>query len=539
MSGQAFEPKVIAFTCTWCGYPSANLAGVNKIAYPSNVKIVRVMCSGTVDPAVILQALESGIDGVMIIGCLMDNCHYVSGNKRAQERIDRLKKLLDILGLGSGRVMGEWINASERVRFAKSVTDFVDDIRKLGPVPKIAMQKKTEMNKEAVQKKIKALISDTGAFDCVECGKCTTVCPVAKHDQKFAPRNIVLRSMEGIVENLATDQDIWACSTCQMCNSMCPYKVDYSGFIQGIRAQARSLGNFPICSQGGLIQSMMRVMANSDLEQHRLGWMKDPLKIAEKGDVFYFVGCLPHFDAIFADRENLRLNEIPAASVKLFNAAGINPVVSGKEVCCGHDLIWTGDEDNFLKLMDKNLDLIKKSGAKTVVFSCPECLRTFDVDYQDFSGDQEFEMVHLSDYLMKLIQEGRLKFPESVKKPTATYHDSCRLGRHMGIYDSPRELIKAAGMNLTEMQNTRDKSGCCGVSAWMSCNSTAMKLQLERMQEAKSTGADCLLTFCPKCQIHMSCAVSEKLPFDKDRVNIETKDLVIALAEMLGGAKGQ
>jgi heterodisulfide reductase subunit D len=528
-----FEPKIIAFTCTWCGYPSANLAGVNKISYPPNVKIVRVMCSGTVDPAVILQSLEAGIDGVMVIGCLIDNCHYVSGNKKAQERVDRLKKLLDILGLDGRRVRTEWINASERVRFAKAVTDFVEEIRALGPVPKIPRHKKKELNKEQVRKEIKQLITDTGAFDCVECGKCTTVCPVAKYDPEFAPRTVVIKSMEGIVDNLATDKNIWACSTCQICNSMCPYKVDYSGFIQGLRIHARELGNFPICSQGGLIQSMMRIMANSGLKQKRLGWMNDKLKTAEKGEVFFFVGCMPQFDAIFSGRENLRLNEIPAAAVKLMNAAGVVPVVSGEEVCCGHDLIWTGDEDNFLKLMDKNLEVIKKSGAKKVVFTCPECYRTFLQDYKDFSGDMGFEMVHISDYLKQLIDEGKLKFPANPKKAIVTYHDSCRLGRHTKVYESPRELIKAAGMNLVEMENIKDKSSCCGVSAWMSCNSTAMKLQMDRMQEAKATGADCLLTFCPKCQIHLNCAISEKLPIDEAKVKMPTKDLVIALAEML------
>ena len=533
MSGEKFEPNIIAFTCTWCGYPSANLAGVNKISYPSNVRIVRVMCSGTVDPAVVMQALESGADGIMVIGCLIDNCHYVSGNKKAQERMDRLKKLLDILGLDGRRIRTEWINASERVRFATAVTEFVEEVRKLGPVPKIPRAEKTALSKEKKQKEIKQLIEDTGATDCVECGKCTTVCPVARLDPEFAPRNIVLRSMEGMVENLATDRDIWACATCDICNSMCPYKVDYSGFIQGMRGHAKELGNFPVCSQGGLIQSMMREMANSELKQNRLGWMKGGLKIADKGDVFFFVGCMPQFDAIFADRENLRLNEIPAAAVKLMNAAGVIPVVSNDEVCCGHDLAWTGDEDNFLKLMDKNIALIRNSGAKKVVFTCPECYRTFAKDYQDFSGDLDFKMMHLADYLKELIDSGKLKFPESVKKSIVTYHDSCRLGRHMHVYDSPRDLIKAAGMNLVEMQNTKDKSACCGVSAWMSCNSTAMRLQLERMQEAKATGAECMLTFCPKCQIHLSCATSEKLPFDKEKVDIPTKDLVIALAELL------
>jgi len=277
----------------------------------------------------------------------------------------------------------------------------------------------------------------------------------------------------------------------------------------------------------------MRIMANSELNQQRLSWVSENLKIADKGDVFYFVGCLPHYDAIFADREELKLNDIPRSAVKLMNAAGITPVVSNDEKCCGHDLIWTGDEKNFIKLMEKNLELIKKSGAKKIIFSCPECYRTFDMDYQDFTGDLDFEFIHLSDYLIELIEDGKLTLPSHGKKLSATYHDSCRLGRHMGVYDSPRKLIEAVGIDLIEMENTKDKSSCCCVSAWMSCNSATMKLQLERMEEAKKTGADCLLTFCPKCQIHLNCSISEELPFEKEKVDLPVKDLTVALAELL------
>src|SRR5512137_2079508 len=165
---ERFEPKVIAFTCTWCGYPSASMAGVNKIEYPQNVNIVRVMCSGSVEPGVILDAFEHGADGVMVFGCLMDNCHYVSGNKKAQERIDALKRLFDILGLDSRRLRAEWINASERARFAKTVKDFVDDVRALGPIPLTRKRKEvSNRSKEDTVKAVKQLIEDTGAFDCV------------------------------------------------------------------------------------------------------------------------------------------------------------------------------------------------------------------------------------------------------------------------------------------------------------------------------------------------------------------------------------
>ncbi|MEM4264258.1 MAG: hydrogenase iron-sulfur subunit, partial [Thermoplasmata archaeon] len=158
MSANEFEPSIIAFTCTWCGYPSANLAGVNKIPYPPNVKIVRVMCSGAVDPAIVLEAVENGADGVIIIGCLIDNCHYVSGNKKAEERMERLKKLFDILGLDSRRLRTEWINASERVKFAKTMNEFVETVRKLGPAPRIPKTKIESKQKEQIQREVKKLI---------------------------------------------------------------------------------------------------------------------------------------------------------------------------------------------------------------------------------------------------------------------------------------------------------------------------------------------------------------------------------------------
>jgi Fe-S oxidoreductase/coenzyme F420-reducing hydrogenase delta subunit len=537
MGEKRFEPKIVAFACTWCGYPSASMAGVNKIEYPANVTLVRVMCSGSVEPGVIMDAFEHGADGVMVIGCLMDNCHYVSGNKKAQERMDSLKKLFDVMGLDSRRLRTEWINASERAKFAQSVKDFTEDVRELGPLPvQRAKKQKKSRTKEQTVAAVKGIIEDTGAFDCVECGKCTTVCPVAKLDTNFAPRTIVLRAMEGIVDNIAKDRDIWTCITCEQCNAMCPYKVDYSGFIRGMREEAAEFGAAPLCSQGGLIHSAQRMMARGDLKQNRLGWVQKDMKVADKGDVFYFVGCLPHYDAIFYDRQDLKLQGICQSAVRIMNRAGVVPVVSNDEVCCGHDLNWTGNEEDFEKLMEHNLEVIKKSGAKKVVFTCPECYRTFKMDYQDLAGDLAFELVHISDYVKQLADSGALKL-DVVNKPSFTfsYHDSCRLGRHSGIYDSPRELAKAfSGAKFVEMDNTRDKAVCCAVSAWSNCNANAKRIQVERVAEAKKAGADRMLMFCPKCQIHLKCAVQDKVPVDAALVDVKLEDFTVALARLLG-----
>jgi len=534
---EGYQPKIVAFACTWCGYPSASLAGVNKMQYPPNVSIIRVMCTGSVEPGVIMDAFENGADGVMVFGCLIDSCHYVSGNKKAQERIDAMKKLFDVMGLDSRRLRTEWLSASERVKFVQSVREFVEEVKSLGPLPVARVKSiRKEKPKEQIVKEVKQLIEDTGAFDCVECGKCTTVCPIAKFDQSFAPRTIVLRAMEGIVDNIAKDRDIWTCITCEQCNAMCPYKVDYSGFIRGMREQATESGAGPTCSQGGLIHSTQRMMAKGTMKQNRLSWIDDDLKVADKGEVFYFVGCLPHYDAIFYDRKDLELLKICQSAVRIMNAAGIVPVVSNEEKCCGHDLNWTGDEANFEKLMDHNLEMIRKSGAKKVVFTCPECFRTFKMDYQDLAGDLGFEIVHISDFIKQLVDEGRLKVGNAKGEAlTYSYHDSCRMGRHSGIYDSPRQLMEVfSGSKYVEMENSRDKAVCCAVSAWSNCNANAKKIQIDRVVEAKRVGADRLLMFCPKCQIHLKCAIQDKVPVDPSMVNVKIEDYTVAIARALG-----
>ncbi|MCQ5375350.1 MAG: (Fe-S)-binding protein [Methanomassiliicoccales archaeon] len=374
------------------------------------------------------------------------------------------------------------------------------------------------------------LIEETGAHDCVECGKCTSVCPVARINPKFAPRLIVLRVLEGVSDSLSKDKDIWSCITCEMCNDMCPYEVNYSGFILGLRTRAIKAGNLPDCSQSGAVHTYQRLMT-SGVKQNRLKWVTPEMKIKERGDVFYFTGCAVHLGALFSDKAG-ELKNTPANYVRILNAAGIEPVVSNDEVCCGHDLLWAGDEDSMLKLMDKNVEVIRKSGAKTVVFSCPECLRTFEIDYQDFLGDFDFELVHMSEFLLDLIDKGKLSFDSNGGK--ITYHDSCRLGRHLGIYDPPRDLISALGMELIEMQNNKEKAGCCGVNAFANCGEVSQKLQLDRLLEATATGADEMLTFCPKCVIHFNCLLkSPKLPVPHEKVKILVREFGNVLAEHL------
>ncbi len=136
MEREEFEPKIIGFLCNWCSYAGADLAGISRIQYPANIRIIRVMCSGRVDPTFILEAFKNGADGVLVAGCHPpDDCHYISGNLKAQRRIMLLREVLKELGIEPERLRLEWISASEGDRFATIIREMVEEIKKLGPNP--------------------------------------------------------------------------------------------------------------------------------------------------------------------------------------------------------------------------------------------------------------------------------------------------------------------------------------------------------------------------------------------------------------------
>jgi len=136
MTETGFEPKIVGFLCNWCAYAGADLAGVSRMQYPPNVRIIRVMCSGRIDPVFVLEAFKDGADGILVAGChLPSDCHYLSGNFKAQRRIFLLKRVLDQFGIEPERLRLEWVSASEGDRFATVIREIVSDVKKLGPSP--------------------------------------------------------------------------------------------------------------------------------------------------------------------------------------------------------------------------------------------------------------------------------------------------------------------------------------------------------------------------------------------------------------------
>jgi F420-non-reducing hydrogenase iron-sulfur subunit len=132
---EEFEPLIVAFCCNWCSYAGADLAGTSRFEYPTNIRIIRVMCTGRVDPTLVLETLRVGADGIIIAGCHPGDCHYQKGNYMMEKRFDYIKKAVKSIGIEPGRVKLEWVSASEGAKFAALVREMTEQIKRLGPSP--------------------------------------------------------------------------------------------------------------------------------------------------------------------------------------------------------------------------------------------------------------------------------------------------------------------------------------------------------------------------------------------------------------------
>lgn len=362
----------------------------------------------------------------------------------------------------------------------------------------------------------KEILHQTRSILCLDCGKCTGSCPVSRIDPTYSPRRTIERVLLGRPEELINNDHLWSCLTCRLCTSRCPSGVDYPAFVVAARAQARQAGVEGTYAHNAVMQEIMAIMARP-IQQRRTGWLTPDLQTSVRGDDFYFVGCLAYFDVLFADL-GVVSTETARNTVRLLNAIGISPVVSDDERCCGADLLLNGDEEGFRSLAEINVRLIAESGARRVIFACPECMNSFQNDVPRYVGRLPFELVHLSTLLAEHI--GCIGL--GVVEETVTYQDPCRLGRYLGIYDAPRSLIQAIpGIRLVEMEKNRANAVCCGSTGWVSCGRCAKGIQMERLRQAQDTGAQRLITACPKCRIHLTCGLKDA----GDAISLVLEDL--------------
>ncbi len=355
---------------------------------------------------------------------------------------------------------------------------------------------------------IESLLKETRAFMCLDCGKCTGACPLARQGGTYSPRMHIARMVYGYPDEVLADMDMWSCLTCGLCETKCPSAVEYTDFIEKVRAMSAGERRGGFCAHAGMTHTLARMMANDGESQDRLGWVSEDIKTAKAGEVLYFVGCLPYFDTIF-EYIKIEGTGIARNSVELLNKLGITPVVMKNEVCCGHDLLWAGDRANFAKLVKKNAEAIKKTGAKTIVTSCAECLRTMKLDYPEFA-DFKFEVKHISEFVAERLGASGLAL-KAFDGPL-TFQDPCRMGRHLKVYEPPRQVLaKMPGAKIVEMRSNKDNSTCCGTTHFLNCDRVSEGIRKERFSEALATGAKTIVTACPKCQIHLKCSQSNRM----------------------------
>ena len=421
------------------------------------------------------------------------------------------------------------MSSAEGAVFAAEVASFVKELKEMGANPLKALPALDEEKPaEAANTDLKidaVAPSELQLEHCIECSACVGSCPVSAERPGFSPKQMLKRGMLGLGDELTKSPELWSCLSCGRCLSRCPAGIDFPQFNRVQRQQAIAAGNLCEPSHHGMLQAVADLQTKA-VKQNRTEWAKDAGEFQQTGDYFYFVGCLPHFEVTF---RYLELSPLKTARniLNLLNRMGITPVISDAECCCGHDAYWSGNQKRFEALAQKNMQTILKSGAKTVLFGCPEGYITFKKCYPEVVGKLPFEVMHMTEFLAQKLPETNPVWSDK-KNQVVTYQDPCRLGRFAGQYEAPRKLVEMVpGTKLVEMERNRENGLCCGTSAWMSCSACSKAMQLKRLAEAAQTGAKTLITACPKCEIHLACALNDA------KLNLNIIDVYSYLIENL------
>jgi Fe-S oxidoreductase len=329
---------------------------------------------------------------------------------------------------------------------------------------------------------------------CFQCGLCDVVCPWNRV-RIFSMRKIVREAAFGLTD--IESEDIWRCTTCGRCPQQCPRDVKQIESGVALRRLATEYGVFPSAARPiRAVRGSLMGEGNpmNEARKNRANWAEGlSVKTFTEGmEILYFPGCYLSYDA--------RLKKVASATANILNRAGVDfGILGAKENCCGESIRKTGDEEVFKRLAKENIKTFIDNGVKKILVASPHCYHTFKNEYPEFMVS--FEVVHISQFLFELIREGRLELKNGYGKKV-TYHDPCYLGRHNGIYDEPREVLKKVpGLELMEMPESRIDSLCCGGGGgriWMETPKGERFSDL-RLEHAIGAGAEVLVTSCPYC----------------------------------------
>jgi Fe-S oxidoreductase len=313
-------------------------------------------------------------------------------------------------------------------------------------------------------------------------------------------------SGEGVSSGSSFLEKLYACTLCNNCGQQCELGLgkDMVGIFQALRAEAVKRGLI-LPAHERILKSLAEhenIYSRPNAERNE--WARNiRLKRLpeERADVLYFAGCASSLDPA--------TQVLARATARLLLGAGIDAgVLAEEEVCCGAPALMTGDREAFHRLADKNIELINRTGARTVVTSCAECLKTIRCDYPD---GLEPEVVHITEFIDRLLLKDEICFTREVNL-TAAYHDPCQLGRGAGVFDAPRRVLeRIPGVVLREMPRTRQNAFCCGAGGGVTAAFPEMAsfTAKERLKEAEATGSTHLITACPFCFQAFSRAIKD------------------------------
>jgi len=520
--------KITLFLCNWGAYSAFENLLDRKELLPSGVRMIRIPCTGRISKALLFKAFEKGADGVALIGCEPGSCRYGTGTDTARKNCQDTRDILELIGMGKERLRLATFLPDESGPLLKFLETFFNDIKALGNSPIAADNHRESV--PANQKEIDRIIASHDAFACQDCGKCTSSCPLALFGMPFSPRALVNSIMAGEINTPLVQKDVWACLTCGICYERCPSSVNFSEFIRDIR-NAISTGNSDGHTvHGGFFQSLMRAMTSPDLKPNQWSWLPEGIRTNEESKTLFFGGCSPYLDIFFKKHQRSQTTRILVDSLRLLNFFDIEPALLKEERCCGHDLLWSGDQENFLKLARINVDLLNSTGAEEIVTSCPECYRTLTRDYAEHGMKLNARVTHIYELLEAEIDKGAVGFKKLNKN--ITFQDSCRLTRFEKKADLPRKLIRRiAPDQFREMQSNGNAALCCGNCAWTGCGASNKAMQKKRLLQARETGSELLVTSCPKCQIHLRCAMQD--PFQENEIKMDMIDLTSIVAKTI------
>jgi heterodisulfide reductase subunit D len=380
-------------------------------------------------------------------------------------------------------------------------------------------------------------VADELYLKCIRCGKCLSVCPVYRETriETLSPRGKVAlyRAVgeDGLEVSEVYAGKLYTCLMCEACREACPSGVELDVIMNQVRAGLARRGLMP----GSLRRLSETIVAAGNISgednEQRLGWTANleamPVGLDHGGqaEVAYFVGCVSSlFPASYS---------IPQSLIQTFEQTGVNyALTGGGERCCGYPLLLNGEVERALEMARRNVEAVQATGATRVVMACPSCYHMWKHIYPELLDDGKLdglEILHETEILADLAREGRLHF-----KPwpvTVTYHDSCDLGRKSGIFEAPRDVLRAIPeLELVEMADHHENSLCCGGGGNLETynRELAQSLPRRRLKQAQEVGAKYIVVSCQQCKRTLSGAAR------RERIRLRVMDLAEVVLRQIG-----